>query len=111
MKYRSLMAASAAIVFFAATANAQSPACADVAGKYSGFYKGATKVVLEVEPSCKLTLNTSAGAALSQATRNNGHLVAKSQGWDFDLAPKDGKLVGVFNYGNSSDKNISFSKI
>ncbi len=94
-----------------ASANAQAPACADVAGKYAGFYKGATKVLLEVEPGCKLAVNTSSVASSGEATRNNGHLVAKSTGWDFDLTPKDGKLVGVFNYGTSSDKNISFSKI
>ncbi len=106
-----LLTAAAAVVSVVASANAQAPACADVAGKYAGFFKGATKIVLEVEPGCKLTLNTSSAAGSGEATRNNGHLVAKSTGWDIDLAPKDGKLVGVFNYGNSSDKNISFSKI
>ena len=111
MKYHSLLAVAAAAVCFAATANAQSPACADIAGKYSGFFRGAVKVLLEVEPGCKLTLNTSSGAATTTGARNSGHLVGKSTGWDMDLAPKAGKLVGVFNYGNSSDKNISFSKI
>ena len=111
MSYRSLLAAAAAVVSVAATANAQAPACADVAGKYAGFFKGATKVLLEIEPACKLTLNTSGGAGTATGARNNGHLVGKSTGWDFDLMPKDGKLVGVFNYGTTSDKNISFSKI
>jgi len=93
------------------SAFAQAPGCADVAGKYFGIFKARSRVCLEIEPSCKITSSSNAGSSLGQGAMKGGHLIAKFQGVDFDLVPKDSKLVGVFSYATYTDRDITFSKV